>query len=264
MAYRIIQNHNGDDCLGQRNYHPHKILEHVAAVDLRSLLQLQRQRIYKKGAAQYQVEYGKRAKYHQYIGRIGEMQPFDNQIGGNQATGEILGDDQQLHDNAPARHIRPGKGIACRNGEEQGNQRTEQRIPDGVVITCPNPPVAQDITVALPGNPFGKKKNLPGGHQLRAAHRCNDNEPQRVKHRQCKQYYACIDNCQKYLIRQAQPFKIFHNYLFLHIAGMPAMLRLSDLASYHRLFSEVRRAIVLTARSSSRFITLLKTLIAAE
>lgn len=68
--------------------------------------------------------------------------------------------------NAPARHIRPGKGIACRNGEEQGNQRTEQRIPDGVVITSPNPPVAQDITVALPGNPFGKKQNLPGGHQL--------------------------------------------------------------------------------------------------
>lgn len=110
VPYRIIQNHNGDDCLGQRDYHPHKILEHVAAVDLRGLLQLQRQRIYKKGAAQYQVENGKRAKYHQYIGRIGEMQPFDDQVGGNQAAGKILGDDQQLHDQRPCPPYPAGKG----------------------------------------------------------------------------------------------------------------------------------------------------------
>ena len=76
VAYRIIQNHNGDDCLGQRNYHPHKILEHVAAVDLRSLLQLQRQCIYKKVRHNIRLNTEKSQVSSIYIGRIGEMQPL--------------------------------------------------------------------------------------------------------------------------------------------------------------------------------------------
>lgn len=119
-----------------------------------------RQRVREVGTDQDDVVHRDAADDNHQEAGVHQAQIVDDDVEGDHAALEVHGEDEQLHDDAVARKVLPGEGIAGNHGAEGADDGAAHRVQDGVAVADPDVHVGDGTLIPQGGKAFGIEEDI--------------------------------------------------------------------------------------------------------
>lgn len=166
VANRHVQGNNRNDGLGQGDGNLENKPGVGAAIDGGGFKQVVGQRVREVGTDQDDVVHRDAANDDHQEAGVHQAQVVDDDVEGDHAALEVHGEDEQLHDDAVARKVLSGEGVAGNHGAEGADDSAAHGVQDGVGIANPDVHVGDGTLVAQCGKPFGIEQDVAVVHVL--------------------------------------------------------------------------------------------------